>query len=154
MNPSILDRCKNLTRDQLNGNDLLRKGLEFLSNTDLLSIPLGRQNISETIYANVEEYVTKPWSEGKFEAHNKYIDIQYMIDGEEIITIAPVEQLDTLTKYSEEKDISFYKDTVRGKDYIIKSGEFLVIYPQHAHRPCIATNKPQKVKKIVVKVKV
>ena len=74
------------------------RALDFLKNTDVKSLPVGSKNPLEgdKMYYNVDEVMTKDFSETKPESHKDYIDIQFMVDGEEfaieegsIIRIAP-----------------------------------------------------------------
>ena len=104
----------------------------------------------ENIFASVMTYDTLPESEKKFEIHEKYIDIQYIIKGEEIIGDA---RLDTLDKADGEgTDIAFFS---MPKDYNrvhFTEGELAIIFPREPHAPGVAYNTPCTVKKIVVKV--
>ena len=110
----------------------------------------GRYYIDEdNIYANVDEYETK--TDGKYEAHRKYIDIQYMIKGEEYIGVTDINNCKTCIEYDEEKDLEFF--TADNEFQTLKKGEFLIFYPQDAHKPCINKDKI-KCKKVVVKVRI
>ena len=104
----------------------------------------------ENIFASVMTYDTLPESEKKFEIHEKYIDIQYIIKGEEIIGDA---RLDTLDKADGEgTDIAFFS---MPKDYNrvhFTEGELAIIFPREPHAPGVAYTTPCTVKKIVVKV--
>ena len=57
----------------------------------------------DEIFASVMTYTTAPENEKKFELHRKYIDIQYIISGEEIIggesidMMIPTESLKLMT---------------------------------------------------------
>ena len=64
----------------------IRIGLEWLEKTDLKNLEDGKYEIeNETVYASVQTYITK--DDAKYEAHKKYIDIQYMINGAEKIGV-------------------------------------------------------------------
>ena len=66
------------------------------------------------VYASVVEYTTIPWEEAKFEAHENYTDIQYMIKGTELMSYAPIDQLTVKTPYNPDKDVIFYTNDVPG----------------------------------------
>ena len=52
----------------------------------LRTLPAGKYPIDgDNIFALVSEYKTKSEAEGKLEAHRKYIDVQYVISGEELM---------------------------------------------------------------------
>ncbi len=107
--------------------------------------------LDERIYANVEEYTTK--EVGYFEAHKKYIDVQLLLKGEEIIEHTKVDGLKIKDEYDPTRDIEFFFD---GSSVItpirLQQGLFTVLYPHEAHKPQIKFNTPQKVKKVVVKI--
>lgn len=112
----------------------------------------GRYELDEGIYVNIESYKTRRRQECKFEAHKKYVDIQYMISGKELITVAPLDKLTCIEQYNIEKDVSFYQNCPVGIDYLLTENDFLVFMPSDAHMPCIALNQMQKVRKAVVKI--
>lgn len=117
-------------------------------------IKLGRYELENNSYVNVETYLTKKHSEACFEAHKKYADIQILISGKEKIFIKPVESLVSPLEYSEQKDIIFYEDNTNKSDYVTLDGSnFVLIYPHEAHAPQIAIDdNPELVKKAVVKL--
>ena len=67
-----------------------------------------------------------------YEAHQKYIDVHYIIEGVERIATADVSSLQIQTPFSEEKDIGFYQGDESG-GYLLKAGEFMVdVYKRQA----------------------
>lgn len=126
------------------------KAFTFLE--DFLKNPLedGRYEIDEdNVFAIVQSYETK--ANGMLEAHNDYIDIQFMAKGCEKIEYANRENLGILKKY--ENDIVFLEDSNENSSLILKKNNFAIFYPQDAHKPCLAVKHPQKVVKVVVKVR-
>lgn len=132
----------------------IRAGLEFLRTTDLVNIAVGRHEIVDGVYASIQEYTSKSLSEGKFEAHKKYIDIQYVIKGKELVGVADYADFEPLIEYDENKDIEFLtmKTTKAPEMVELREGQFLILYPDDAHMPSIAAKEPTFVKKAVVKV--
>ena len=110
----------------------------------------GRHEMEDGIYANVSEYTTK--ESGIFEAHRRYIDVQYVVSGEEIVETAPVESLRLTRAYDLEADILF--GTGEGTPHVLRAGQAIVLLPEEAHRPGLCTDKPGTVKKVVFKVPV
>ena len=103
-------------------------------------------------YALVSEYKTKDEIEGKLEAHRKYIDIQFLAKGTELIGYAPFNNQKLITEYNEEKDIAFFSGD---KSFIMMgAGTFVILFPNELHMPGIKSLIQQDVKKVVVKVKV
>lgn len=114
----------------------------------------GRYELEKGVYVNIETYETQERKERKFEIHEKYIDVQYIIDGEELITLARVADLILQDAYDSQRDIAFYQTGVQGKDYYVGKGRFLIIKTGVAHMPCVCVNGKQTVRKAVVKIPV
>ncbi|MBQ3149610.1 MAG: YhcH/YjgK/YiaL family protein [Clostridia bacterium] len=113
----------------------------------------GRYDIDgDHIYASVATYETKSREGAQFESHKKYVDLQAVIDGTEIISWAPVEGLKVESEsFSQGGDIAFYSgDTVM--DARLPAGYFALLFPDDAHMPCIMDKESSKVTKIVVKI--
>lgn len=132
--------------------DRIKKALELLNNTDLESLEPGKHIINDWLYINVQEYMTKNISDCKYESHKKYIDIQMMINGIEAIETSDVNKLELETEYNEESDVMFWKKKSNQMRTVITDKSYVILYPQNAHMPCIAVDKPVKVKKLVAKV--
>jgi YhcH/YjgK/YiaL family protein len=131
------------------------KAFTFLKNNDLSKLEIKRYDIDgDNLYAPVSEYVTKNEEDAKFEAHRKYIDIQYVIKGEEQMSVAPLSSLKEVTEqYNETKDVGFM--TVNdSKSYNAGPDRFFIFFPSDIHRPSVKIGQNAQVKKIVVKVKV
>ncbi|MCI8535224.1 MAG: DUF386 domain-containing protein [Hungatella sp.] len=130
------------------------KAVDFLKNTDLKTLSNGKHEIDgDNVYANVMEYDTIPWEEAAYEAHEKYTDIQYIIEGSEVITYAPVGQLTASIPYNEEKDFIKFDNSVAGLQVPVHAGEYMIFNPWDGHKPKAADGKPSHVKKVVVKIK-
>lgn len=136
-------------------SERIKLGLEYLKNTDLTALEDGRHEIlGNQVYVNIQNYVSKEEVDAKFEAHKNYIDIQYIIDGEERIGVSNVDNFQPLSEYDSEKDIVFLKRNTSdiGNFVNLRSNEFVILNPQDAHMPSVAVNSPSNVKKAVVKV--
>ncbi len=147
----IVDIIEN-AQEYYNLSKNFQKGFEFLKNTDLKNLDNGKYEIDgDNIFVSIQDYNTKPESEGKFEAHKKYADIQFIITGEEKIGFTNVKNCTPTTFYDDTNDIIF----LEGKGDFIKAVEntFLIFLPQDAHMPCISIDNSKYVKKAVVKVK-
>lgn len=104
------------------------------------------------IYAMVQEGVTEAISDGDFERHEKYIDVQIMVDGEEIMEWEDMSKLEECIPYIEEKDAGFCKG--KGQKFHIKKGMFYLVFPHDAHKPCRHAEVPTIYKKIILKIKI
>ena len=117
---------------------------------------LGRHDIDgDHCFALVQTYESKPIEKAKFEAHRKYIDIQFIHSGRETILWAPLDTMKEETMaYSDEKDAALWKLTADTTPLHVSAGHFAILWPQDAHAPCIEWDKPEQVFKVVIKVAV
>ena len=90
----------------------------------------------------------------KFESHNKFLDIQYLIEDEEIIADAGRAGMAEKAPYSEERECTHYDDPAVYSNVLIRAGEFVLLGIEEAHKPRCMAIAPMAVKKIVVKVPV
>jgi len=118
--------------------------------------PTGRYPLDgDDCFALVQSYATKPLAEAMFEAHRKYIDIQFIQDGREAILWSPLDALtETLQPYDAQKDIAFYGIPAQVTSINLRAGEFAVFFPDDGHAPGLEYNAPGDVRKIVVKIRV
>ena len=131
--------------------------VKTILNTNVQNLKLGRYELNDKIYANIETYSTKSVSEGKFEAHKKYIDIQLVLSGKEKIFVTDVnDSLNVKVPYSEEKDIIFYSNPINDNMNVVLNGvNFVMLFPHEAHAPQISIdNDTNTVLKVVVKIQV
>jgi YhcH/YjgK/YiaL family protein len=133
---------------------LWKTAFEFLKKSNLDSLKKGRYElIPDSLYCNVDEYTTKNIEDTKHEAHVKYADIQYIIQGEEQIDVYPLQGETAVVAYNKEKDIAFYELSNK-KLRLANQDVFFIFFPNDAHRPCLKTNANSNVKKIVFKVRI
>lgn len=105
----------------------------FLTENDAKALPLGNHALGAGISANVSEYA--PGDGGKFEAHRKYIDLQYIVSGNELIEVLPLDEVKDSTGY--EPDIEFFAaQTSASNVLVMNAGTFAVFEPHDAHRFC------------------
>ncbi|NLC97133.1 MAG: DUF386 family protein [Erysipelotrichaceae bacterium] len=105
--------------------------------------------IENEVFVSVMSVNTKEKESGKPEVHFKYMDIQYVINGEEKCYIGKTNKNIT----SNDQDIDFI-DTDINCEILVKPDEFYMVYPYEPHLPTcnIEYNKP--IRKMVVKVKI
>lgn len=147
----ILDKLENSNLyDRIAEN--LEKGFNYLKNTDLQSLGVGKYEIDGmNVFALISEYETKKHEDCRPEAHREYADIQYIISGKEAIGFVTLKDQPETVTYNPEKDIVFYASET--SPFILEAGMFAVFFPQDVHRPCMQIDSPGKVKKAVIKVK-
>jgi 3-deoxy-D-manno-octulosonate 8-phosphate phosphatase (KDO 8-P phosphatase) len=132
----------------------INKTIEYLRQLDLKNMQVGRYPLDEKSYYMIQEYTTKAAEECKLESHKRYIDIQWMLDGEEKIQVSDIYSLEMKVPYDSEKDLMFWKDRSYMTEIILKSDSYVVLYPENAHKPAVMVDKPIKVKKLVAKIAV
>ena len=94
-------------------------------------------------------------TEGFLETHKKYIDVQVLINGEEMVYCDWGDKLETAEPYNEEKDYEFFKDREDKIEFKFAGGEFMILFPHDAHKPAMICGDKQTVcKKLVFKVKI
>ena len=115
-----------------------------------------RYDLIDEDFVNVETYTTKSIEDAKFETHDNYIDIQLLLDGKERIYLTSRVGLEEVAPYSVEKDITFYKNSVKDADYVTLDGSnFVLIYPHEAHAPQVCLpDGVSIVKKAVAKIRI
>jgi len=124
----------------------------FMKSANLKNLPLGKQELEgEHLFVSVAEYYGKQKPDALYESHKKYIDIQYVAEGEEIIGLTTLDKVTVKEPYNEEKDIAFYE--FEGGQYMKATpGNFFLFFPEDVHRPSITTGDSVLIKKIVVKI--
>lgn len=150
----ILDTLDNAAR-YASLNSRFAKAFDFLRGVDG-SQALGRHDLDgDACFALVQTYETKPEEKALFEAHRKYIDVQYIHSGRETILWAPLAAMKEETMaYSDEKDAALWKLVPEATPLHVSAGHFSILWPQDAHAPCIEWDRPEQVFKVVVKVAV
>ncbi|HDL5777749.1 TPA: YhcH/YjgK/YiaL family protein, partial [Mannheimia haemolytica] len=121
----------------------------------LVNLELGWQELENGIRMNVMSFETTPAEGKKAELHRKFIDIQLLIDGEEMIEYG-LSQPD-LSKYDEYRDEDDYQLTAEIDDknnLILKPNMFAIFLPYEPHKPGNSVNGNKTLKKLVVKVPV
>ena len=146
----IKDNLKNASK-YYNLSPQIEMALKFLAANDLKNMEPKRYVIDgDNMYMNLEEYETKISS--NVEAHRKYIDVQFVVKGQENIGVTTLDNLTPITDYDELKDIIFYNGDVQLT--LMNEGDFMILYPEDAHLPCQVAKNKTLVKKAVVKIKI
>ena len=148
----IIDTINNSSRyDTV--HPLFARAFEFIKQTDLANAPDGKSDIAEglkAIFSN-KTGVTAEASVAKFECHNKHIDIQLCIKGNETIGWKPREKCVVENGgYNPEKDVQLYTEQP-DMYFQLTNGQFAIFFPEDVHAPMIGDGE---IKKLVIKVKI
>ncbi len=151
----IFDKMDNIS-DYFEELPLLKKVEEFVADFNYKKLSDGTYEIDgKRVFAMVQSYRTKQQTqEMMFEAHKKYIDLQYIVNGIEKIRWAKLDKVDLIEeRYSSGGDIAFYEGNAMF-DFTLTKGTFLLLYPEDAHLPGLSAQKDINVRKIVFKIQV
>lgn len=126
---------------------------EYLKGLKINAEDYGKKIIvSDDFFYSVQSYMTKDEKDCDLESHKKYIDIQLMISGNEVMDICDTSRLSVKTEYDEDKDIMFWNIPARMARTTLRADDCIVLYPENAHRGAVSLEGPEKVVKIVGKV--
>lgn len=129
-----------------------KTAFEFLKRKDLTELPEGWIELENGVRASVQHYESISDAEASFETHEKYFDVQYVVEGQEYCGICRRDGLKVKTPYAEDGDITFYNDPSLAGKVLLLAGDFIVLSPEDAHKPRLIAGKKMSIKKIVVKV--
>lgn len=121
----------------------------FLDQPGMEELADGKYEINgDCVYAIVSRTQGRAVTDGQLEGHRKYIDIQYVISGEESMGWRATEGLKSAVAYDEEKDLEFFEGE---PESIVRvpPGAFAIFLPTDAHLPLIGSGL---IHKVVVKV--
>ena len=145
----IIDSLKNC-KTYASLNRRFAKAFDYLLSTDLASLPDGRNEIDgDEIFLMMNRRALKHPEDAPMEVHNKYIDIQLVIEGTEIFGWADRAELTRpQSEFNEEKDCQFFDDTP-SLFYTVHDGQMSIFFPQDGHAPMIGEGE---IVKCIVKV--
>jgi len=127
---------------------------EFLENLPA-GQPDGRYDIDgDNCFALVQTHTTRLAAQAMFEAHRRYIDIQFIQAGRETIFWSPLAALTQVTQpYVAEKDITFFAHPPHRTPIHLHAGQFTIFFPEDGHAPGIECAGPAEVRKVVIKIR-
>ena len=153
----IIGSMDTLDENHVDYPEIIKKALDYLRDHDFTQMKDGKYPIEgDTCFANVQRYTTRLEKYCKPETHQKFVDIQYIAEGEEFMGWCPLSpDLEESAPYDEGRDVTFYEALIPDSSIVLSSGCFAVLYPEDVHRPQAAVNGvPGKVTKVVIKVAV
>jgi YhcH/YjgK/YiaL family protein len=131
--------------------DLWKAAFEYLKN-DLANAHTGKYSLKgDEAVAIVSEYQTKQPEDAKWESHRKFIDLQYVINGEEKMGLLPLQVAKLASDYDADKDVILFGEQ-DGEYYVANPDAFFLFFPDDVHRPCIRIGDSKPVKKLVIKI--
>lgn len=88
--------------------------------------------IKDEVFTIFTDANSAPFDIDRFEAHYNYVDIHYVIEGEEDIYWGPYEKMVANTEYKPDTIFGHLDDY---KKITLKQGDYLIVFPEEAHRP-------------------
>lgn len=147
----IFDSVRN--KEYYRAYPLVYQALSYLSALSGKELPApGTVLVPERLFCNPVTLTSRPADQCVYEAHQKYADLHYIVEGVEGIATADVKTLQVTTPYDEEKDILFLRGEEDGR-YYLKPGQFMVCWPCDAHKVALMQERPDRIRKIVCKIR-
>lgn len=150
----IIDHLNNIDK-YASLHPLFAQAIEYIKAQDLANAEIGKFEIADglkAIYSD-KKGVTAAESDAKFECHDKHIDIQICIRGNETIGYKPRNTCkEQKGEYNPEKDVVFYADAP-DMYFQLTDSRFAIFFPTDVHSPMINVND-KEIKKLVIKVKI
>lgn len=132
--------------------DKFQLAFAFLNRKDLARLPEGWIPLESGVRASVQHYTTMEANTLSFETHERYFDIQYLVEGKEKVGICTRNGMDVKIPYDVDNDITFYEEPPIFGEVYLQKGDFIILTPEDAHKPRCVADKAMPVKKIVIKV--
>ena len=109
----------------------------------------------DAIYLLIQCYRSKRQSEGRFEAHARHTDMQYVWSGRERIEVCDLHACQPRPTYDANGNVFFPIGDAAHSHLLVQAGEVAVLLPRDAHAPCLRANDDdgELVRKIVVKIR-
>jgi len=147
----ILDSIQNAFKYE-KIHPLFAQAFAFLTNPDTLKLAVGKYPINgEQLFARVFQYETKAETNTKFEGHHQYIDIQYVLTGEEMMSYCPESFATASEAFDQTNDIGFFQVKQSSK-LLVPQGYFAIFFPNEIHKAGFYLHPAQDVHKILIKV--
>ena len=149
----IIGKLKNISRYKGISKNI-DTAIDYIINNDLLALPKGKTIIDgDNVYVNRDTYVAKPLEDCFFENHEKYMDLQVVLKGQEYFAYTDIsnQTLKVTTPYNPEKDVTKYSAD-QGVFFILEEG-FALVYTEDIHLAKCDVNGGT-VEKCVFKIKI
>ena len=123
----------------------------LLENAGKITEAVSRHPLDAHVDGMVNQYIPKTAENAKIEAHNDYIDLQYMLKGSELVGWAPRKNLE---QTAADPDKDFYQLQGHVDFFPLREGTFMIMFPDDAHQPSVLDGEPEEVIKVVLKIRV
>jgi YhcH/YjgK/YiaL family protein len=135
--------------------ELLKPGSEGLARIGAIEVGSSKKiELAGGAFAIEQVYNTKLRPDGFFESHRKYIDLQVIVEGEELMEVEAISRLPLAEAYHAERDFIKWGDTALASVLKVRAGDAAIFFPEDGHMPSLCLHGACVVRKTVVKVPV
>lgn len=137
-------------------DELLRAGSPVQARVRAIT-PGNRQRteLGEGVFVSEECYQSKARADGFFESHRKFVDVQIIFEGEELMEVADIEKMKPRMEYDATRDLITYEDNTDASALRVFPGQAAVFFPTDAHMPTLRVREAGGVvRKCVIKIPV
>ena len=149
----IIDFINNWNCYSKGNREVWREAFDFIASVNIYTEEKKYFLRGDEMFAMVQGYETKPILEGDIEIHRRYADIHSLILGNESVYYSPIkllEQKQDFTPTSDDVLYSFQQD--QSIPFHLSPGIFALFFPEEGHMPAINNGRPEKVKKVLIKI--
>ena len=149
----IIDKLENF--ELYSGiSNRIKMAVEHLLKKDYSKTKPGKYELlDDTMFVIVNEYNTRENELNILEAHKRYIDFQYMLEGTEVIEYEMFDKHQIHQDYNKDDDYTLFKTRNISK-VRFSEGMFSILFPNDLHMPGIIDGSESKVKKVVIKIRI
>lgn len=148
----ITGNLMDLTENRGINKKILDK-LAFLKEMDFSKYEAGRHDVDSEVFFFLNEYETKEAESCFWEAHQKYIDIHFILEGKEKIAFDHIDRQNVKVAYDKEKDAVFLEGPIYSEITMIP-GDVMICFPEDSHMTGLMADQKNIVRKVVLKVEV
>ncbi|MBV7315289.1 YhcH/YjgK/YiaL family protein [Shewanella sp. NIFS-20-20] len=133
----------------------LAQAFAFLQQADVANLAKGRHDIDgDKVFAIVNDYQPGDRHQSPFEVHQRYMDVQFVVSGQEMCGCLPLADRRSDTDYHQGRDFAEFSSApllAQANFFSLKAGEFAIFLPTDIHMPGVGPGS-EWVRKVVVKV--
>lgn len=140
-----------LTQSSAELPPMIHSVLKTISAFDVQRLQDGKQEIDGVIY-NTFTATTAPAINRRPETHRDYIDVQYVISGDEWVQFAARKEAQPCESVVDQDNDFYSREGLSLQEMLLNDGDYVVFFPWDIHAPLCHRQTPQQVRKIVAKV--
>ena len=118
------------------------------------SFEAGRHAVAgDELFLVALDYATKSQEEAIVEGHRAYVDVMYILEGEEQIAYLPLREIAHITKEYDVKGDCFLAEVEQTASKIhATAGDVVIFFPEDGHAPGLNWCETKSIKKLIAKV--